>query len=51
MGPVTSMFTVTPDFFSYYDGIYTGPASGCSPGSPQTINHALLIIGFGTDNG
>jgi hypothetical protein len=50
-GPITTTFSVTPDFFSYQDGVYRAPSNGCTPGSANTINHALLIIGFGTDNG
>ena len=41
------MFSVQPDFLSYSDGVYQGGAS-CVPG-PDTISHALLVIGFGTD--
>ena len=47
-GPVTVMFQVMPDFLSYSDGIYQG-SSACVVGS-TTINHALLVIGFGTDS-
>ena len=48
MGPVTVMFKITPNFFSYRDGVYQGSAN-CESDS-NTINHALLVIGFGTDN-
>jgi C1A family cysteine protease len=50
-GPVTAMFTVAPDFFSYMDGVYSAPSTGCNPGTARTVSHALLIIGYGTDNG
>ena len=44
-GPISATFNVAPDFFSYMDGIYSN--NDCSSGS----SHAVLIIGFGTDNG
>jgi hypothetical protein len=40
---------VAPDFFSYQDGVYGN--TRCTAGSANTMNHALLIIGFGSDNG
>lgn len=42
------MFYVTPEFFSYRDGVYQ--AAGSCIGS-SGISHALLIVGFGIDNG
>ncbi len=39
------MFSVLPDFFSYSSGVYSAPSTCYKSG----INHALLIIGFGTD--
>jgi C1A family cysteine protease len=42
------MFQVLPDFFSYRDGVYSG-GDTCVPGS-SSINHGLLVIGFGTDS-
>jgi Papain family cysteine protease len=47
-GPVSTMFYVTAEFFSYRDGIYTGNPN-CIPGAG--IPHALLIVGYGTDKG
>lgn len=47
-GPVSAMFYVLPDFFSYRDGIYA--ASGACIGATG-VSHALLIVGFGTENG
>jgi Papain family cysteine protease len=47
IGPVSAMFYITPEFFSYRDGIYTGNAD-CVPG--VGIPHALLIVGYGTEN-
>ena len=41
------MFQVQPDFVSYSDGVYQGGAS-CVAG-PDTVTHALLVVGFGTD--
>jgi hypothetical protein len=46
-GPVAAMFQVLPEFFSYRDGIYNA-GSICTANG---ITHALVIIGFGTDNG
>jgi hypothetical protein len=43
---VAVQFSVTTDFFSYRDGIYSGDAKCTSTG----INHALLVVGFGTDS-
>ena len=48
VGPVSVMFQVMTDFVSYSDGIYSAGAQ-CTPAG-NTINHALLVIGFGTDN-
>jgi hypothetical protein len=45
MGPVSVMFSVLQDFFSYRSGIYSAPTT-CSRNG---INHSLLVIGFGTD--
>ena len=45
-GPIAVMFSVTPEFFSYRDGVYRGSQS-CQVGG---INHAMLVIGFGTDD-
>lgn len=39
------MFDVDPDFLFYSDGIYS-----CS-GSSSTIAHALLVMGFGNEQG
>lgn len=47
-GPIATMFSITPDFISYRDGIYTG-SSSCAPG--VGMNHALVIVGFGSENG
>jgi hypothetical protein len=46
-GPVSVMFQVTNDFLLYSDGIYQA-GSTCAPGA-DTVNHALLVIGFGSD--
>jgi hypothetical protein len=46
-GPVSAWFAVTPDFFSYRDGIYRAPSSCLQSGS----RHSLLIVGFGSDSG
>lgn len=48
-GPITVMFSVTNDFYSYKDGIYTHPAPATC--MRAGTNHALLVIGFGTEGG
>jgi hypothetical protein len=40
---------VANDFFSYMDGIYEN--TNCYAGAPYTVSHAVLIIGFGNENG
>jgi C1A family cysteine protease len=35
---------VDDNFQSYISGIYTAPV-------PTTINHAMIIVGYGTENG
>jgi C1A family cysteine protease len=40
------MFLLTPDFFSYQDGIYSN--ADCS--KQGVASHSMLIIGFGTDS-
>ena len=45
IGPVVAMFQVEPEFLLYSDGIYGG-SKECSS---STIDHSLLIVGFGTD--
>mmetsp|Transcript_18867 Transcript_18867/g.13684 ORF Transcript_18867/g.13684 Transcript_18867/m.13684 type:complete len:150 (-) Transcript_18867:44-493(-) len=45
-GPVSVAFQVYSDFKSYDTGVYT--SSECGTG-PEDVNHAVLAVGFGTD--
>jgi hypothetical protein len=44
-GPISVMFSLQPEFFSYRSGVYSAPTNCYKTGT----NHALLVIGFGTD--
>ncbi|XP_074151311.1 pro-cathepsin H [Sminthopsis crassicaudata] len=46
--PVSFAFEVTDDFLSYHKGIYSNPK--CSK-SPDKVNHAVLAVGYGKENG
>ncbi|XP_003738751.1 cathepsin L1-like [Galendromus occidentalis] len=47
IGPVTATIDASPfGFMHYRDGIFYDPA--CNPDSP---NHAVLVVGFGIENG
>ncbi|XP_020821255.1 pro-cathepsin H isoform X1 [Phascolarctos cinereus] len=46
--PVSFAFEVTADFLSYREGIYSNPK--CSK-SPDKVNHAVLAVGYGEENG
>ncbi|XP_007479355.1 pro-cathepsin H [Monodelphis domestica] len=46
--PVSFAFEVTEDFMSYRDGIYSNPR--CDK-SPDKVNHAVLAVGYGKNNG
>jgi len=46
VGPVSVAFQVTTDFLSYSSGVFT---SKICTASPQTVNHAVLVVGYGTD--
>lgn len=46
-GPTSVMFQVNNDFLSYSDGVYQA-SDVCLIGA-NTITHALLVVGFGTD--
>lgn len=49
--PVQVYMYVTSDFYSYSSGIYTGPNCMSSTTScPLGVNHAVTIVGYGTDN-
>jgi cathepsin H len=47
VGPVSVAFQVTGDFKSYAGGVYDNP--DCST-SPESVNHAVLCVGYGTDD-
>jgi len=43
-GPVTALMEANDDFTSYTGGVYVGQSCG------QNVNHAVLIVGYGTDS-
>ena len=43
VGPVSIVFCLNDTFFDYSSGIYNQPGCG------QSIDHAMLITGYGTD--
>jgi len=47
VGPVSVAFEVVGDFMDYYGGVYVGKT--CQS-LAQTVNHAVLAVGFGTDS-
>jgi len=46
-GPIATLLDITDDFTSYTGGIYSSESCGKTP---QNVNHAVLIIGYGTDS-
>ena len=46
IGPISSSFRVTPNFFYYKSGLFYD--HHCNHGS-RLINHAVLVVGYGTD--
>ncbi|XP_034032414.1 pro-cathepsin H [Thalassophryne amazonica] len=46
--PVSLAFDVTSDFMSYHQGVYT--STECR-NTPDKVNHAVLAVGYGTENG
>lgn len=46
-GPVSVAFQVASDFRHYSNGVYTSKV--CKNG-PQDVNHAVLAVGYGTDD-
>jgi C1A family cysteine protease len=42
-GPVSIVIRVEDSFYNYRSGVYFEPKCG------QTINHAMLLVGYGTD--
>jgi C1A family cysteine protease len=47
-GPLYVSFYVSNDFYSYRSGIYTDSRRFCGT---QYNNHAVLLVGYGTENG
>lgn len=47
--PVIAYFYVTNDFYFYKSGIYT--TNSCGRGNCGSVNHAVLVVGYGTENG
>jgi len=47
-GPVSVCFDVVDDFFEYKSGVYT---SRTCKNSNKDVNHAVLAVGYGTENG
>uniref|UniRef100_A0A6Q2XPL1 Cathepsin H n=1 Tax=Esox lucius TaxID=8010 RepID=A0A6Q2XPL1_ESOLU len=46
--PVSFAYEVTPDFMLYESGVYT---SKVCHNTTDTVNHAVLAVGYGEDNG
>lgn len=46
IGPIAIVFHVIDSFFKYTSGVYDDPS--CSSQSP---NHAMLVVGYGTEDG
>ena len=47
-GPVSVAFEVVDDFRLYKSGVYS--STSCKSG-PKDVNHAVLVIGYGVENG
>lgn len=47
-GPVSIAYQVMGNFKSYKSGVYSDP--NCSK-DPQNVNHAVLAVGYGVENG
>lgn len=45
VGPVTVAIGVNNNFMGYHEGVYNDPT--CN----QWVNHAVLVVGYGTENG
>jgi cathepsin H len=48
VGPISVAFQVIAGFKDYKTGVYT--TGNCQNG-PMDVNHAVLAVGYGTDNG
>lgn len=49
LGPVSVSINVEDGFNSYKSGIYDGMNDGKLECSVDTINHAVTVVGYGTD--
>lgn len=47
-GPQIVSLTVATDFFNYGSGIYSDTVANCFSGNCYKINHAVIIVGYGT---
>ncbi len=47
-GPISIAYQVVDDFRLYRSGVYT--STQCKQG-PKDVNHAVLLVGYGTENG
>lgn len=47
-GPISVAFQVVDDFMSYKNGVYQ--SKNCNSGQ-MDVNHAVLAVGYGTENG
>lgn len=47
-GPISVAFQVVSDFMNYKSGVYS--STQCKTG-PMNVNHAVLAVGYGTENG
>lgn len=47
-GPLSVAFYVSSDFYFYKSGVYTDAKRKCGLRAP---NHAVLLVGYGTENG
>jgi len=49
IGPITVSIDVEEGFFAYKGGIYDGKKNGVLECSEAGINHAVTVVGYGTD--
>jgi len=48
-GVVDAAVYVTNDWYDYTGGVYTANSGSCSNGAYTTTNHAIALVGWGTD--
>ena len=50
VGPLSATIKATGNFFFYKSGVFFDPPCGSSTDlASKTINHAVLLVGYGTD--